>query len=209
MGAPFPQPPGVGLSGFLGLLCTPGRHQHLPGDGSHLPHPSNPSRTCCGGTALRWSKGRVRLWLLSAAQSRDHQPPAQACGACGVPRGAHAQSRGDFFTLILLNLQPAKPLALYFMSYQHRSEPCFILSFSGVLGSSGSRENAPQNLPFGSFPGRQRSHTRACCRRAKMADLEALFFTNPKAEACWYSMYLEGLKSHLPESNYLTIQCFP
>lgn len=65
--------------GSRGLLCTPGGHQHHPGDGSHLPHPSDPNSTCQGGeTALQWPKGRGRLWLSSAGWSRDHQPMPRA-----------------------------------------------------------------------------------------------------------------------------------
>lgn len=44
---------------------------------------------------------------------------------------------------------------------------------------------------------------------SEVASLAQSSFTKTKAEACWYSMYLEGLMSHLPVFNYLTIQCFP
>ena len=68
--------------------------------------------------------------------------------------------------MIPLSLQPGNRLAFYFTSYQHRNEPCSILSFSGVPGFSGSRENTPQNLPFGRFPGQQRSHTRGLLQKS-------------------------------------------
>lgn len=119
--------------------------------------------------------------------------------------------QGRHLTSIPPNLQPENPLAFYFVSHQHRNKSCSVLSFSGELGSSGSGESTPQTLPSGSFPGQQRSHTRDLLQKStpKTANLEAFFFTNPKAEASWYSLYLEGLKSHLPVFNYLTIQCFP
>lgn len=118
-------------------------------------HPT-PAAHARGGTALWWSKGRGRLWLSSAGQSGDHQPHAWRSRCPG---------QGRHLTLIPLNLQPGNPLAFYFMSYQHRNEPCSILSFSGVPGSSGSRENTPQNLLFGSFPGQQRNHTRGLLQK--------------------------------------------
>lgn len=68
--------------------------------------------------------------------------------------------------MIPCHLQPGNPLAFYFMSYQHRNEPCSILSFSGVLGSAASRENTPQKLPFGSLPGQRRSHTRGLLQKS-------------------------------------------
>lgn len=88
------------------------------------------------------------------------------------------------------------------------NRPCSIFSFSEVLDSSGFRENhspKPQH-----FPRSAKEPHQELTANTKMPNLEAWdFFANPKSEACWYSAYLEGLKSHLPVFNYLTIPCFP
>lgn len=102
--------------GSRGLLCTPGGHQHHPGDGSHLPHPSDPNSTCQGGGELPCSG----------------QKEGVGCG-CHLLGGAGTTSpcpgQGRHLTLIPLSIQPENPLTFDFMSYQHRNEPRSAPSF--------------------------------------------------------------------------------
>lgn len=103
---------------------------------------------------------------------------------------------------------PAWKLSCLLLHIIPGNRPCFIFSSSGVLDSSGLREN---NSPKpGQFPRSAKGPHQELAANTKMPNLEAWdFFTSPKSEARWYSMYLEGLNSHLPVFNYLTIQCFP
>lgn len=201
----------MGLAGFCGVLCTPGRHQHRPGDGSHLTYPSNqPQQHMPGGNCPVVVKRKAQV--VAVVCWVEQGPPAPCPGMCHQrgARRALCPGQGRHLTLVPLSLQPGNPLAFYFISYQHRNEPCSVLSFSGVPGSSGSRENTPKP-PIWPFPRSAKEPLQGLLQKStpKWQIWKHGFFTNLKAEACWYSMYLEGLKSHLPVFNYLTIQCFP
>lgn len=77
----------------------------------------------------------------------------------------------------------------------------FLLWVSGFLRLQRKqlpKISAVSQVSKGATPG-------ACCKHQNTISRSTGFFY----KAHWYSMYLEGLKSHLPVFNYLTIHCFP
>lgn len=114
-------------------------------------HPTKPSSTCRGGNCPVAVKRKVQVVAIVCWVEQG--PPAPCPGMChqrGAQRGL-CPGQGRHLTLVPLSLQSGNPLAFYFISYQHRNEPCFVLSFSGALGSSHSRENTPKP-PIWLFP---------------------------------------------------------
>lgn len=153
-----------------------------------------PAAHAVGGTALQWSKGKGRLWLLPAGWSGDHQPRAQVCAACKVPGGALAQGKGDVSVLFLSTSSPETflPSTSCHSSTEMSPASSFYSPWFQGLQAPGKTHPEPsiRSLPRSAKEPRQGL---AAEEHSKTANLKAYFFTNPKAEACWYSMYLEGL----------------
>lgn len=156
-------------------------------------HPT-PAARAAGRTALRWSKGRGRLWLSPAGWSGDHQPRAQVCAACKVPEGARAQGKGDGSVLFLStsSLETFLPSTSCHSSTEMSPASSFCSPWGQALRAPGKTHPKPslRSLPRSAKGPHQGL---AADEHTNTANLKGYFFTNPKAEACWYSMYLEGL----------------
>lgn len=206
MAAPFLQPLGwvwlgfgshsaplAGTSIILGMAVTYPIHPtptHMPG--GELP---------CGGQKEGAGCGCCLLGRAGTTSPVPRHVPPVGCPEEPVPRAGEtshfdsSQPPAWKPSCLLLHVIPAQKRALL--------HP-FLLQSAGLLRLQGKHTPKP---PVRQFPRSAKEPHQGLA--AEEPNLEACFFTNPKAEACWYSMYLEGLKSHLPVFNYLTVQCFP
>lgn len=172
------------LAGFQGVLCTPDRCQHHAGVTVTAPiHPNAAEHAGSSCPAGVRRATRFSCTLLAVCH-------------LWVPRTGET-ARFDSSASSLETLLPSTSPYTRKQALLH----LFLLWGAGFLRLQRKqlpKTSAVSQVSKGATPG-------ACCKHQNAKSGSTGFFY----KAHWYSMYLEGLKSHLPVFNYLTIHCFP